>query len=36
MDAHTLRRPGAPFGPLLESFALSELARQTTWSQELV
>lgn len=36
MDAHTLRRPGAPFGPLLESFVLSELARQLTWSQELV
>jgi predicted AAA+ superfamily ATPase len=36
LDAHTLRRPGAPFGPLLESFVLSELARQTTWSQELV
>jgi predicted AAA+ superfamily ATPase len=36
MDAHTLRRPGAPFGPLLESFVLSELARQLTWSQKLV
>lgn len=36
MDAHTLRRPGAPFGPLLEGFVLSELARQITWSQELV
>ena len=36
MDAHTLRRPGAPFGPLLEGFVLSELARQLTWSQELV
>lgn len=36
MDAHTLRRPGAPFGPLLEAFVLSELARQITWSQELV
>jgi hypothetical protein len=34
-DAHALRRPGAPFGPLLESFVLSELARQLTWSQEL-
>lgn len=36
VDAHTLRRPGAPFGPLLEGFVLSELARQVTWSQELV
>jgi predicted AAA+ superfamily ATPase len=36
MDAHTLRRPGAPFGPLLEGFVLAELARQITWSQELV
>ncbi|MER7002395.1 ATP-binding protein [Dactylosporangium sp. NPDC000555] len=36
MDGHALRRPGAPFGPLLEGFVLSELARQTTWSQELV
>jgi predicted AAA+ superfamily ATPase len=35
LDAHTLRRPGAPFGPLLEGFVLSELARQLTWSQEL-
>ncbi|MHB1874749.1 MAG: hypothetical protein ACYCPF_07845 [Streptosporangiaceae bacterium] len=29
-DAHGDRRPGAPFGPLLESFVLSELARQPT------
>lgn len=36
VDAHTLRRPGAPFGPLLEGFVLSELARQLTWSHELV
>jgi len=36
VDAHTLRRPGAPFGPLLEGFVVSELARQLTWSQELV
>jgi predicted AAA+ superfamily ATPase len=36
VDAHALRRPGAPFGPLLEGFALSELARQLTWSEELV
>ncbi|MGH3898013.1 MAG: ATP-binding protein, partial [Pseudonocardiaceae bacterium] len=35
LDAHTLRRPGAPFGPLLEGFVVSELARQLTWSQEL-
>lgn len=34
-DSHALRRPGAPFGPLLEGFVLSELARQLTWSQEL-
>ena len=35
LDAHTLRRPGAPFGPLLEGFVLSDLARQLTWSQQL-
>jgi predicted AAA+ superfamily ATPase len=35
VDAHTLRRPGAPFGPLLEGFVLSELTRQLTWSAEL-
>lgn len=35
LDAHTLRRPGSPFGPLLEGFVLSELARQLTWSTEL-
>ncbi|HLJ98303.1 MAG TPA: ATP-binding protein, partial [Streptosporangiaceae bacterium] len=35
LDAHALRRPGAPFGPLLEGFILSELARQLTWSGEL-
>jgi hypothetical protein len=34
MDAHALRRPGAPFGPLLEGFALSEICRQLTWSTE--
>jgi hypothetical protein len=33
-DAHALLRPGAPFGPLLESFVLSELARQLTWSTQ--
>jgi len=35
VDSHALRRPGAPFGPLLEAFVLSELARQLTWSSEL-
>jgi predicted AAA+ superfamily ATPase len=35
IESHALRRPGAPFGPLLESFVLSELARQLTWSREL-
>ncbi|MFI7544185.1 ATP-binding protein [Actinoplanes sp. NPDC049599] len=34
-DARALLRPGAPFGPLLESFVLSELARQLTWSTQL-
>lgn len=34
MDAHALRRPGAPFGPLLEGFVGAELARQLTWSVE--
>lgn len=33
-DARALLRPGAPFGPLLESFVLSELARQLTWSDQ--
>ena len=33
-DAHAMLRPGSPFGPLLESFVLSELARQLTWSTE--
>ncbi|MGW2664157.1 ATP-binding protein [Nocardia tengchongensis] len=32
-DAHTLRRPGGPFGPLLEGFVISELARQLTWCE---
>jgi predicted AAA+ superfamily ATPase len=36
VDARALVRPGAPFGPLLESFVLSELARQLTWSQQAV
>jgi uncharacterized protein len=35
-DAHSLLRPGAPFGPLLESFVISELARQITWSEQSV
>lgn len=34
VDARALLRPGAPFGPLLESFVLSELARQLTWCTE--
>jgi predicted AAA+ superfamily ATPase len=34
-DARALLRPGADFGPLLESFVLSELSRQLTWSQQL-
>jgi predicted AAA+ superfamily ATPase len=33
-DARALLRPGAPFGPLLESFVLSELSRQLTWSAQ--
>ena len=32
-DARSLIRPGGPFGPLLEGFAVMELARQATWSQ---
>lgn len=36
LDGHALRRPGAPFGSLLEGFVLSELARQITWSEVLV
>lgn len=35
LESHALRRPGAPFGPLLENFVLSELARQLTWSHHL-
>jgi predicted AAA+ superfamily ATPase len=35
-EARALLRPGAPFGPLLESFVLSELSRQVTWSSESV
>jgi predicted AAA+ superfamily ATPase len=33
-DARSLVRPGSPFGPLLESFVLMEIARQLTWSDE--
>jgi predicted AAA+ superfamily ATPase len=36
VDARALLRPGAPFGPLLESFVLSELSRQLTWSARAV
>ncbi|MEV5495340.1 ATP-binding protein [Nonomuraea fuscirosea] len=35
-DARGLIRPGGAFGPLLEGFVLMELARQLTWSDELV
>ncbi|NJP90297.1 ATP-binding protein [Nonomuraea sp. FMUSA5-5] len=35
-DARGLVRPGGAFGPLLEGFVLMELARQLTWSDELV
>ncbi|MBG6102083.1 ATP-binding protein [Micromonospora vinacea] len=35
-DARALLRPGTPFGPLLESFVLSELSRQLTWSRQFV
>ena len=33
LDAHALRRPGDPLGPLLEGFIAMELARQLTWAQ---
>jgi predicted AAA+ superfamily ATPase len=36
VDAHTLLRPGQPLGPLLEGFVISELARQATWSEQMV
>ncbi|WP_326551537.1 ATP-binding protein [Micromonospora sp. NBC_01813] len=36
VDARALLRPGAPFGPLLESFVLSELSRQLSWSTQSV
>lgn len=32
LDAHSLRRPGDPFGPVLEGFVSMEIARQLTWS----
>ncbi|MBO0854162.1 MAG: ATP-binding protein [Nocardia sp.] len=35
-DAHTLRRPGGPFGILLEGFVISELVRQQSWCETLV
>ncbi|HVE63026.1 MAG TPA: ATP-binding protein [Mycobacteriales bacterium] len=35
-DARSLLRPGGPFGPLLEGFVLTELARQLTWSRRRV
>jgi uncharacterized protein len=35
-DVRSLLRPGGKFGPLLEGFALMELARQLTWSRERV
>lgn len=36
VDTRALLRPGAPFGPLLESFVLSELSRQLSWSAQSV
>ncbi|MEV6299630.1 ATP-binding protein [Actinoplanes sp. NPDC051861] len=36
VDTHRLLRPGEPLGPLLEGFVISELARQATWSEQLV
>lgn len=33
-DARSLLRPTGQFGPLLEGFVLSELARQLTWADE--
>ncbi len=36
MDAAGLLQPGAPFGALLETFVLMELARQLSWSDERV
>ncbi len=34
VDARSMLRPGAPFGPLLETFVLSELSRQLTWCEQ--
>lgn len=34
-DTRWLARPDAPFGGLLEAFALMELARQLSWSREV-
>ncbi|HWS31780.1 MAG TPA: DUF4143 domain-containing protein [Actinoplanes sp.] len=36
VDAHTMLRPDQPFGPLLEGFVIAELARQATWSDQMV
>ncbi|MFC7532517.1 ATP-binding protein [Actinoplanes sp. GCM10030250] len=36
VDPHQLLRPDQPFGPLLEGFVIAELARQATWSEQLV
>jgi predicted AAA+ superfamily ATPase len=33
-EPRALLRPGGAFGPLLESFVLSEIARQLTWSDQ--
>lgn len=34
LDAHRLRQPEGPVGPLLEAFALMELGRQQAWAEE--
>lgn len=34
LDAHRLRQPGSPIGPLLEAFTLMELGRQQAWAEE--
>lgn len=36
MDAHRLRQPSSPLGPLLEGFVAMEIARQLTWSGQSV
>lgn len=36
LDAHRLRQPTSPLGPLLEGFVAMEIARQLTWSKERV